>query len=372
METLFWISILLLVYTYAGYPLAIRLMASLRPRVVLRRRHEPPVTLIVVVRDGGRWIDDKLSNCLTLDYPHDQLDVVVVSDGSTDGTVERARAFESPRVTIVECSERRGKAACLNDAVAHARGDILVFTDVRQRLRRCAIRNLVMNFADETVGAVSGELVLERSGSGFAGGMDLYWRYEKWLRASEARFHSSVGVTGAIYAMRRECYRPIPPQTVLDDVLIPMNVVFSGLRVVFDRNAVAYDIASSSRAREQRRKVRTIAGNYQLLLLCPALLNPFRNPLWWQFVSHKLLRLIVPVFLAAALATNLQLASQAPFYRFMLAAQIGLYAIALSGIVSPALQRIRLVRVPAMFVMLNWFAVLGFLRFARHGRRLPW
>lgn len=373
METVFWVSILLLLYTYAGYPVLAWVLARLRPRVVLRRSQQPSVTLIVVARNGEKWISDKLGNCLTLDYPHDQLEVILVSDGSTDATVERAKSFESPRVEIVDCGVHRGKAACLNDAVSRASGDILVFTDIRQRLEVRAIRNLVMNFADETVGAVSGELMLDPDRTdGFAAGMDLYWRYEKWLRMNESRFASSVGVTGAIYAMRRSCYQPIPPETVLDDVLIPMNIVTRGLRVVFDRNAIAYDVPSSSTARERRRKIRTIAGNYQLVTLRPGLMNPARNPIWLQFVSHKLLRLIVPFFLAAALAANFVLAPQSTGYQLLLVTQLMLYIAALLGILLPAAQRLRLIRVPTTFLLLNWFAVLGLVSFARHGRSQPW
>ncbi|HEX6928750.1 MAG TPA: glycosyltransferase family 2 protein [Gammaproteobacteria bacterium] len=372
METVFWVSIFMLLYTYAGYPLLVWLLGLLRPRIVLRRAQQPSVTIIIVTRNGERWIDAKLDNCLTLDYPHDQLHIVLVSDGSTDTTVARARAFRSPRVDIVECSAHRGKAACLNDAVRHARGDILVFTDVRQRLDAQAVRHLVMNFADETVGAASGELMLGADGAGFAGGMDLYWRYEKWLRINEARFSSSIGVTGAIYAMRAECFRPIPANAVLDDVLIPMNVVLDGKRVVFDRSAVAHDVPSASPARERQRKVRTIAGNYQLVQLRPDLLDPRRNPVWLQFLSHKLLRLVVPFFLVAALGANLVLARESTLYQLLLVAQLAMYACALLGTLLPAAQRLRLVRVPTTFVLLNWFAVLGLVSFARHGREQPW
>lgn len=373
METLFWTALILAIYVYAGYPVAAWMLAKLRPRIVLRRDQQPSVTLIIIARNGENRIDDKLSNCLTLDYPHDQLDVVLVSDGSTDGTAARARAFESPRIDIVECGAHRGKAACLNEAVAHAAGDILVFTDVRQRLDSKAIRNLVMNFADEKVGAVSGELVLDtENASGFAHGTDLYWRYEKWLRSNEARFASSVGVTGAIYALRRECYRPIPADTVLDDVLIPMNVVTSGLRVVFDRTAIAHDVPSASQSRERRRKIRTIAGNYQLVLLRPDFLVPWRNPVWLQFVSHKLLRLAAPFCLVAALVSSAVLAPASPLYQWLLIVQLALYIVALFGILLPAAQRLRLVRLPSTFLLLNWFAVLGLLSFARHGRSQPW
>lgn len=373
METVFWLALALLAYTYAGYPVLTWLLAKLRPRVVLRGNQLPSVTLIIVVRNGETWIDDKLSNCLTLDYPHDLLDVVLVIDGSTDASAARARSFESPRIELVEFPVRRGRAACLNEAVASASGDILVFTDIRQRLDSKAIRNLVMNFADDTVGAVSGELVLDAARAGGVGnGADLYWRYEKWLRSNEARFASSVGVTNALHALRRECYRPLPEETVLDDVLIPMNVVAGGLRVVFDRTAIAYGIPFASHAGERRRRIRAIAGNWQLVLLRPDLLNPWRNPLWLQFVSHKLLRVAVPFFLAGALGASAVLAVDSSAYQLLLIAQLALYVVALFGILLPAAQRLRLVRLPSTFLLLNWFAVLGLVSFARHGRSQPW
>lgn len=370
-EAVFWTVLALLGYAYAGYPVLAWTLARLRPRVVLRRGGQPSVTLIVVARNGERWIEDKLDNCLTLDYPHDQLDVVLVLDGSTDATAARARAFESPRVEIVECGPRRGKAACLNEAVTRASGDILVFTDVRQRLDAAAIRNLVMNFADEKVGAVSAELLRDPGRDGFTSGMDLYWRYEKWLRTNEARFASSVGVTGGTYALRRECYRPIPEGTILDDVLIPMNVVAQGLRVVFDRTAIARDMPASSRSRERRHRIRAIAGNCQLLLQQPALLIPWRNPVWLQFVSHRLLRLFVPFLLFAALVANFILAAESHAYQLLLIGQLMLYIIALLGVLLPEAQRLNLIRVPTTFLLLNWFAVLGLLSFARHRRSQP-
>lgn len=372
-EIVFWSCLAMLFYTYAGYPLLVWLRARLRSRIVMRRAHEPTVTIIICARNGEEWIDRKLGSCLTVDYPHNQLDVVLVSDGSTDSTVARARAFQSPRIDIVECDRHRGKAACLNEAVRNAKGDILLFTDVRQRLDPMAVRNIVMSFADETVGGVSGQLMLDpEQDNGFAAGMDVYWRYEKWIRTNEARASSSVGVTGAIYALRRECYQPIPEETVLDDVLIPMNVVMAGKRIVYDPYAVAYDIPSASRSREQRRKVRTIAGNYQLAVLKPALLNPLRNPIWLQYVSHKLLRLVVPLFLAGALASNFALATESAGYRMLLVLQLSLYIVALFGIFLPAAQRLGLIRIPTTFLLLNWFAVLGLLSFARHRRSQPW
>lgn len=374
LATIFWFSVVLLFYTYAGYPLMVWLLAALRPKAVARAADYPSVSIIIAVRNGDSWIAQKLTSCLCQDYPADLLEIVLVSDGCTDRTVEIAREIESPRIRIVELPEAQGKPAAINEAVRQASGDILIFTDMRQRLERDAVRQLVENFSDPSVGAASGELMLDAAnGDGFGEGVDLYWRYEKWLRINEARYGSSVGVTGALYALRRDCFDAIPRDTLLDDVLIPMNVVEKGSRVIFDSRAIAHDMPSSSKIRERQRKIRTIAGNYQLLRLKPSLLNPRRNPIWWQYVSHKILRLAVPVLLFLALVTNIALLNEGWIYGLTLAGQILLYALAFAGIGLPRIQSNRLVRIPATFVMLNWFAVLGFVHFARHWNRgLRW
>lgn len=374
MDAAFWLAVACVVYAYAGYPLLLAIAVRLRERPVLRRPIEPHVTVILAVRDGAEWLAAKLQSFLALDYPAECLELILVSDGSRDATVTIAKRYANARISVVVGDEPRGKAACLNDAAALARGEILVFTDVRQRLAPDAVRRLVAAFADPGVAGVSGELVLDTDAeSGLAGGIDLYWRLEKWIRYNEGRFASVVGVTGALYALRRDRYRPIPPDTVLDDVLIPMQAVLDGGRVVFERGARAFDIPSSSSSRERRRKVRTIAGNYQLLRLCPRLLNPFSNPVWWQFVSHKIMRLLVPAALLVALLCNAGLALDSPFYRFLLLGQCLVYGSALAGIAWPRFQRQRLVRIPATFLLLNWFAVLGLMQFARsRGRSSPW
>jgi cellulose synthase/poly-beta-1,6-N-acetylglucosamine synthase-like glycosyltransferase len=229
-----------------------------------------------------------------------------------------------------------------------------------------ALRKLMENFADPTLGAVSGELVIEtaaESGTGFSEGVDFYWRYEKFIRQAEARVASVVGVTGAIYALRKSCFRPGPPGLILDDVLIPMNVVRAGLRVGFEPQALAYDIPPPSPQWEHRRKVRTLAGNYQLVQMSPGLLAPWRNPIWLQFVSHKILRLIAPVFLLLALACNIPLLEESPTYPALLAIQLLFYGAALIGIALPATHAFMVIRIPMTFCRLNWSAVLGFREF---------
>jgi poly-beta-1,6-N-acetyl-D-glucosamine synthase len=205
-----------------------------------------------------------------------------------------------------------------------------VFADARQTFARSALRALVANFSDPGVGAVSGELILlDEQGREAADGVGLYWRYEKWLRAMESGIHSMMGATGAIYAIRRDLYRPLPENTILDDVMTPMSIVIRGWRAVFDPSARAFDRVASAAAVEYTRKVRTLAGNYQLLALMPALLLPWRNPVAFQFVSHKAGRLLVPYCLAALLLSNLFLWHGV--YPLFLAAQAGFYGTAMAG-----------------------------------------
>ena len=237
---------------------------------------------------------------------------------------------------------------------------------------------LVENFADPDVGAVSGELVfVDANGSPFAAGVDAYWRYEKFIRRLEGRVASVVGATGAIYALRRTLFVPIAADTVLDDVLIPMNVVLQGARVVFEARAHAYDRPSTSPAQERVRKVRTLAGNFLLMRDHPALWLPGRHRIVLQFWSHKCLRLLAPAFMLLALLSHLALAAltdghAAVFWRLTLLAHLGAYALAALGHTVPAAGRFTLVRLASAFVALNAFVVLGFIEFVSNKQVHVW
>jgi cellulose synthase/poly-beta-1,6-N-acetylglucosamine synthase-like glycosyltransferase len=303
---LIWISLAFLLYVHVGYPLVLLAWRRLAPRPVKKGFGEPSVSILIAARNEKDRIEAKIMNCLQLDYPPGKLQVVVALDAPSDGTDQIARKCESAIVNVLSCSQHQGKAGTLNDAAASARGDILVFADVRQQFDRHSLRELVANFHDPSIGAVSGELILmDENGHEAADGVGLYWRYEKWIRAQEAEIHSMMGATGSIYAIRRELYTPMPPDTILDDVAIPMNIVLRGKRAVFDGSARAYDQVSASPKLEYGRKVRTLTGNYQVLARMPALLSPLHNPVWLQFISHKVGRLLVPYFLALLFVANL-------------------------------------------------------------------
>lgn len=371
---LFWLAAGVVLYSYVGYPALIHLAARLWPGPRIREDDSTPtVTVVIAARNEEACLGEKLRSVLALDYPRDRLEILVGSDGSTDRTEAIASGFAKEGVRLLALPGPRGKAAVLNDAVALASGEILVMTDARQALGEDAVRRLVSSFADPTVGAVSGELHLVAAPDQPARGVGLYWRYEKAVRQAESRFDSTVGVTGALYALRRTLFKPLDPRTILDDVAVPMEIVLAGYRVLFAPNASAFDRIESDSAREYRRKVRTLAGNYQLVALRPALLDPFRNRLFWQLVSHKLSRLAVPWCLLLILLASAFLARAHWLYAIALAAQLALYGLALAGWRSARRQRpLRLTSLPYTFALLNLAAASGLLGFLRGTARSTW
>lgn len=359
-----WLALGLVAFAYAGYPLWLAWRRRRQARPVARKALAAPVTVIVVAHNEEAAIAARLESCFAQDWPAGLLQVLVASDGSTDATAAIVQGWPDPRVRLLAFPERRGKAACLNDAVAASTTPLLVFADVRQPLAPGAIAALVANFHDPEVGAVGGVLKF-RDADGFGAGMDAYWRLETFIRTAESALHSSIGVSGALYALRRELWQDLPPGTILDDVLVPMRVVMAGRRVVYEPAAVAWDRPSPHAGAERARKVRTLAGNFQLLRLCPALLDPRRNPLAGRFFCHKILRLCVPALLLVALLGSLVLATGSGFWRGFAGLQLAAYGAAALTLAVPALGRLRLLRLAATFLALNVFVVLGFIAFLR-------
>jgi poly-beta-1,6-N-acetyl-D-glucosamine synthase len=339
LEFVFWFSFFSIFYTYLGYPLILSVWHRVKRRSVKKGEHLPFVSILLAVYNEEKLIERKLKNLFELNYPPSLLEIIVTSDGSTDQTEEKVTLFqesissEGPSLRLLTAPAHVGKAAALNRAVEHARGEIILFSDVRQMFDRESILKIVSNFTDPAVGAVSGELILvDRQGGKGVAGVGLYWRYEKWLRKMESDIDSMLGATGAIYAIRRALYRPIPPDTILDDVLIPMQAVFEGYRIVFEAEAMAYDFVPHRPQTEFVRKVRTLAGNYQLLWENGAFLTPKKNRVLFQYFSHKVARLVVPFLLVILFLSNLFLLKG--FYLVFLFLQLAWYGLALVGGVS--------------------------------------
>jgi poly-beta-1,6-N-acetyl-D-glucosamine synthase len=289
---LFLLSVGFCVYTMIGYPLMLRMLARVRARPVRKAAWPASVTVILPVYNGERWMAAKLESILGLNYPAERIEILVVSDGSTDGTEAIVREFASRANIRFFAVPRAGKAAALNAALAQATGEILFLTDVRQQLDANSLANLVACFADPDVGVASGELVI-REGTGVEeASVGLYWKYEKWIRKQLSRVDSVMGATGCIYAMRRCLAAPLPAGTLNDDMCLPLAAFFRGYRVVFDESALAFDYPTQL-ASEFRRKVRTLAGVFQAIGQYPGLLGP-GNRMWIHFFSHKFARLIMP------------------------------------------------------------------------------
>ena len=373
-ELFFWASFALLAYVCVGYPLLARLRAAINPKTRRRAPIEPTVTIIVAAHNEGFQIERRLRNLLALDYPVGKFEIIVASDGSTDDTVARAQAFESAGVIVRAFPERRGKPSLLNDIVPDATSDIIVFADARQQFDAQALRALVANFADPGVGAVSGELIMTAEEDAELGGEGaaMYWQYEKLIRTTESQGGSTVGATGAIYAIRRSLFEPLPPDTILDDVLIPIRIARRGYQVVFEPAAKAFDIAPASARAELVRKARTIGGTFQLFARERWLLNPRSNPLWFETVSHKALRLAIPVLLATLLLANLPLLEMWQ-YQVTMAGQVAFYLAAAAGLGERQSRRRRvMLTLPYTMCLLSWATVVGFVRFVTRDQAVTW
>lgn len=368
MKLAFWICLALTAYAYFGYVVWLWIVVRLHKKSVLQEQITPPISIIIAARNEERNLPVKLDNLRHLTYPCDRIQIVIVSDGSTDRTASILRVQPSHIVPVI-LDESHGKASALNAAVKHATGEVLVFMDTRQSIDTNAVSELVSCLADPSIGAVSGELLLENAdGVPQTDALGIYWKIEKVVRKLESASGSVIGVTGAIYAMRRELYKDIPPGTLLDDVFVPMNVARADKRVIFQPTAIARDRIFNQKGKEFSRKVRTLTGNYQLLKLAPWLISP-ENPLLFRFISHKLLRLAVPLMLALMLITSGLIGS--PLYRIIFWLQIVFYALAVFGALSSSARKFKPVAIANTFVMLNAAAAVALYNFLT-GRSKVW
>ena len=297
-----------IVLIWLGYPLLVWCAARIFGRPI-RPDHAAAlnrtVSVILATRDDVSVLTARIANLIETDHPANQLQIVVALDADGAQATEESLTRIDARVLVVRVDIAGGKAATLNAGVRAATGEVLVMADAQQRFDRRTIPELVAALEDQRFGAVSGALSLGGSGSS---PVHRYWVLEKWLRYNESKLHSSVGVTGAVYAMRRVLWPIIPDETLLDDVFVPMSLVLRGQRVGFTYAARARDVRAFDAAAETARKTRTLTGVLQLRQKLPGLLSPRRNPIWAQFVAHKLLRLTTPVFVGTGVVSTLLLA----------------------------------------------------------------
>jgi cellulose synthase/poly-beta-1,6-N-acetylglucosamine synthase-like glycosyltransferase len=362
-KVVFWLSIFGIFYTYAGYPAIVWMLARLRPRPWTVDSISPSVSIVLAVHNGAALLPRKIKHLLGLDYPNIK-EIIIVSDGSTDGTAELLARQHDPRLTTIILHEHCGKAVAVNAGVAQATADVILFVDIRPEIAPGAIQQLVGNFADPKVGCVAGELILRKEchDDASAAVSGIYWRYEKWIRNCESIYGSPVGVYGGFYAIRRELAVPQPAGMILDDMFEPLSIIRQGYRSVLDPRAYVHDTWPIRIGEEFHRKVRTLAGNFQLFRLAPWTLTP-RNPVLFQLVSHKVTRLVVPYLVVLLLVSTLALSGSSLIFATFGALQVFFWTVAIAAL------RFRIpvlhgVAAPASaLLVLKAAAVVGLYRF---------
>jgi cellulose synthase/poly-beta-1,6-N-acetylglucosamine synthase-like glycosyltransferase len=364
-EVLFWACVAGLVYSYALYPVAIwvfaRIFGSKRPAPAEASIDDlPAVSVLIAAHNEEAVIAERIENALRLDYPSAKLEIVIASDGSTDGTNAIVKRFSDPRLRLVEYDVRRGKASVLNDAFRELHGDIVVLSDANTNMDSAALRKLVRWFRSPQVGVVCGRLVLTDPATGT--NVDgLYWKYETFLKYCESRLGALLGANGAIYAIRRELYAGIRRNTLIDDFVIPLLTrLRTGCSIEYDPEAIAYEETPEAIGAEFKRRARIGTGGFQSLPVLWTLLNPARGWIAFTYLSHKVTRWMCPFFLIGAFACSVLLANHHP-YDFLLGAQVGLYLVA--GVGTQLKSRgiaSKCLRLTTLFAGMNLALLVGF------------
>lgn len=372
----FWLSLGVVVYVYALYPPLVWLLSRLAGRAApppeLPDEALPGVSLLIAAYNEEAVIAARLESALAMDYPADRLEIVVGSDGSSDRTAELVGQYAERGVRLLDYRQRRGKATVLNDSVGQCRGEVVIFSDANTDIAADAPRRLVRWLADRRVAAVCGKLELTDPHTG-RNVDSVYWRYETFLKTCEGRLGALLGANGAIYALRRAEFEPIPGDTIIDDFVIPLLVKLrTGGRIAYEPGAVAFEETPETIQSEFVRRARIGAGGFQTIARLWRLLSPRHGWTAFSFLSHKVLRWLCPFFLVAALVSNLALAGM-PLYRGLLALHVAFYVVSLIGAYVPGRGlAVRLVRLTTMFTSMNAALLLGFWRWISRRQRGVW
>lgn len=332
LEIIFFLFLFIIFYVYFGYPLIILLIAAINKKTVqINENFEPTVSLIIAAYNEEDIIEEKLKNSLSLDYPKDKLEIVVFSDASTDRTNELVNRYQDKGIILIQLSERKGKTAGQNLAVNHAKGEIIIFSDANAVYRKEAIRKIVRNFSDRSVGCVCGELVYYNEDKSLIGDAEnVYWDYEKFIKRQENQAASILGANGSIYAVRKNLFVPLP-EDMISDFIEPFKIIEQDYRVIYEPEALSFEQSTTNFNEEYRRKKRIINRSFYSLLYYKTFLNPIKYPLLsFQLISHKLLRWLIPIYLPIIFIVNLFLLNSL-FFQITIGLQIIFYAIAILG-----------------------------------------
>ena len=375
MAYIFWISAIVLFYSFVGYGLVLLMLSRLRPKPKAVKDWVPPkVSFLIAAYNEAAVIADKLNNTLGLDPHGAEVEIVVVSDGSSDGTAEIARTFDDPRITVLEPG-RLGKAAALGAGLEHCTGGLVVFSDANAMLADGTLIALLRHFADPDVGGVCGQITVEgagekKGGLGFSEG--LFWNYDQALKLAETRLGGAVSAQGSVYALRRSLAAE-PKAGCTDDFMISVRAVSEGRRLVFEPQARTTEIVTESVSSEMRRRVRSSERGWRSLMANAALMNPFKHGWYaWQLFSHKLVRRLNPLFLILLFVSNLALVGQGWFYGFMAVGQIAFYALAFAALAKPAFRQFKPASIASFFVLAHVAMAVGFFRYISGRTSVLW
>ncbi|MEY8200640.1 MAG: glycosyltransferase [Colwellia sp.] len=332
------------------------------------------ITVLLIACNEEKVIAQKIDNIFSMDYPQDNIKLVIVDDASDDNTTTIIESNNDSRITLLKNSVRSGKAFGINLGMEKIDSELVMLVDARQYITLNAMKDLASWFHPESrVAAVSGALRLKPVDSENPSGMDAYQKYEKFIRTSESLISGVPGVSGALYMLRKALFKPLPSDTILDDVLIPMQAAKAGYWIGYDERAIAWDVPSDDLKREKRRKTRTLQGNYQLLFRNLSWCVPGGHPLWFQYLSHKVSRLSAPFFAIGSLIVSMMLYQYgndwAGIFFIVLTLAIVLYPLSLA---LPILNKNKLMRISSSFIALNWFNLLGFYHYLFAKKKQSW
>jgi cellulose synthase/poly-beta-1,6-N-acetylglucosamine synthase-like glycosyltransferase len=363
-KLIFWISLLLLFWTFLGYPLTVIFLSKIISKPWHKKAFSGTVSMVIAAHNEEDVIREKIENCMALDFGEARHEIFIVSDGSFDRTNDILREYDGlfKQLQIITYHPRKGKANALNVAVSRANGDILIFSDANVIINKESCLALLESFEDSQVGAVCGKVLVRASGGEEIAGESLYMKYEATVQRAEGLLHSMVGVDGALFALRRDLFRPLAENIILDDFTLSMQAPIAGQRIVYEDRALAVEEVVPSVDNEFKRKARIVTGGYQYLANSLKQGHKINPMMWFSFMSHKILRWTAPFFLIVTLVANIAIMNQKLFYwTFMI--QVFCYLLAGLGLFIRDLRKIHLVYLPYYFFVINLAALIGFFRF---------